>query len=1009
MSFGQDIEAVKKNFILAQNSYDTLCFDYAKEIIQSYQFSNPDSSIKYCDEAIEFAENINNISKKAEFISFKSDMYVVKMSYYNAIDLYFSSLKLISDKNNTKLYAEILLKLSKTLEKVDFNSNYAKNYLFKSQSVFTNIDDTIGRVKNKFVLSDIYAKEANYDSAFVVINDALTLCNLLNDDYLKAETFYHFSKIYVYEKEYLKATTYLKKSISLSKIDNKNAKYLNHLADIYVKMGFYKSAENIYNSANLDFNDQDNNIALIDNYLDLAKVSMNQNQNDKAIKYCQDALRLSKSLNMLLFEQEAYYQLSLIYSKNQYIELALYSYKKYSELRDSLFYAKTNNEAELLYANYINQLELKDQELLFRQKEYQVIKNEQQKLIISILIAVGVLLIIIIFILYRMYFLKRNDEQRLKLITEATLEGLIIHDGDIILEINDKYCEITGFQRNEVVGKNLFEFYSRKSQEEILRRMDMKRTSFYQLEVIKKDGTVINTEVLSKPMIFRGVKAKIVSIRDLSEISKIKEELHTTTKKFEALIETSPDGIVLTEFDGTITYVSPAFVELFGNKEAEDFLNKKLFDFVTPLYRNKIRIDIKNILYGDYCGVTEYVAENDLGDEIHIECNGDVLKDITGKATGIFMIVRDITERKISENALIESESRFRGLFNGAKDAIIIQNTNLQIVDANPMTSELFRYPYEQLIVMNFRELLLPEDRRINLEEYVDKPELLEIFAYTKNRKKIYVQISVSKLIFDKDSYYLLTIRDMTVFKHQEENLRRIASKLQASNATKDKMFSIISHDLRGPIGNLKTMIEFIAENPSEFDAFELVETISSLQESSSQTYELLENLLSWAKSQQNLLEYRPSILNLSEILLPSINFAREIAKSKNISVTAELIDTIEIIGDENMIKAVVRNLFSNAIKFSHKNGIILLNVEENSSDVVIKIADNGVGISEENLPKIFDESSYFSTYGTAKEKGSGLGLKLCSDFVKKNNGKIWVESEQNKGTSFYFTLKKVK
>ncbi|MBN2892231.1 MAG: PAS domain S-box protein [Bacteroidales bacterium] len=1006
-SFGQNLDSLKSQLKIAQSANDTSCYKIATEIIEIYENLNPDSAIKYIDEAIFCSNRAGDLLKEAEFLSLKGDIYFIKMDYYQAVDIYFEVLKLIDNQSNTNLYGNVLIKLAKTLIKVGFKAGYSKKYLFQAKSIFEKTTDTIGKINVYFVLSYIYSIENNLDSALLSINNALALSSSSNNSLLKAETFYYFSKIYIENKDYLKATTYLKKSLSLSKGTNLDAKYLDCLADVYVKMGFYSAAQNMYNSALLDFNDQNNLMALNDVYLDLSKLSLLQNSNDTAIKYCQEALKISKNLNLLLQQQEAYYTLSLIYSNNQQIDLALHSYKKYSELRDFLFSAKTNNEAELLYSNYVMQIKLQDQQILYNQKEYQVLKNQQQRLVIYILAFFGVLLIIIVFILLRMYMLRKNSEQRLKQLTEVTLEGVIIHDGDLILEVNDKFCEISGFQRNDVVGENLFMILPKKSQEIVRQKLDMKRTVYYQLEMKKKDGNLYNTELLSKPIIFKGIKSKIVSVRDLTEISKMKEKLHATTVKFEALIETSPDGVVITDYEGTITYVSPAFVELFGDKTIDQFIGYKLFDFVTPLYRNKIIVDIKNILYGDYCGVTEYVAKNSDGDDIYLECNGDVLRDINERISGVFMIVRDVTERKLSENALIESESRFRGLFNSSKDAIIIQNIDMKIADANPKASELFQYSNDQLIAMDFRELLPPENRKINLQEYEEKVELLESFAFTKSRKKIYVQISVSKLVYDKDNYYLLTIRDMTLFKRQEDNLKRIATKLQASNATKDKMFSIISHDLRGPIGNLKSMIEFIAENPSEFDMNELIEIITSLRESSTQTYELLENLLSWAKSQQNLLEFQPDIYNLSNLIQTTVKFADEIAKSKGITIqTIFPENNTNVVGDENMIKAILRNIISNAIKFSHENETIEVSYEPDTEFVVVRIQDFGVGIPEDNLSRIFDESTYFSTYGTNNEKGSGLGLKLCSEFVKKNNGKIWVESEHQKGTSFYFTLK---
>lgn len=1006
ISLTQTTDSFKKEFLEKSKIKDTNTYVLAEKIITFYYYSNPDSAIKYSNIAIKVARLNKDVVKESQFMILKSDILAVKMDYYNAIDLYFESLQKLEEQNKNMLYAKTLLKLARVLLDVDFENT--DEYLFQARDIFKQKNNIEGVILSSLRISEHYSKKANFDSALIYVNTALELCEKLEyNQQLKAKTYYYYSKIYISKNEYLKAITFLKKSLSILQDTDENTLYLKTLADIYVKLESYDAAYNLYNSAFKSYEKQDNIVKKSEIYIDLARLYLLQNNTDSAVKFCQQSLKISKKLNLLYQKQDAYYTLSLIYSEDKKIDLALHSYKKYSDLRDSLFTIKTKNEAALLYKNYIMQLKLKDKQIIYNQKEYQVLKNKQQQLAIYILTIFGFILIILIFILLRMYFLRKNSEQRLKQLTEVTLEGLIIHDGHLILEVNDKYCETTGFEREEIIGENIFKIMPKKSQKKVREKLDMKRTVFYQMNLLKKNEEEFYAEILSKPIVFKGIKAKIVSIRDLSEISKIKEKLHETTEKFEALIEKSPDGIVLTDFEGNITYVSPAFIELFGDKTIEEFIGNKLHELFIPLYRNKIITDIKNILYGDYCGVTEYVALNTYDEEIYLECNGDVLKDIDNKVSGIFMIVRDITERKISENALIESESRFKGLFNTSKDAIIIQNMSMKIVDANPTASEFFQYSYDQLISLDFRELLPPENRKIVLEDYVDKPDMLESFAFTKSRKKIYVQISVSKLVYEKSNFYLLTIRDMTTIKRQEDNLRRIANKLQASNATKDKMFSIISHDLRGPMGNLKAMIEFIAENPSEFDTAELVEIISSLKESSNQTYELLENLLSWAKSQQNLLEFRPDIYDLNDIILSSVNFANGIAKSKQIEIVTKLEDYVEVVGDLNMIRAILRNLISNAIKFSNPNSNVVVFYNTSPEIVTIGVEDNGVGISEENLKTLFDETSYVTTYGTNKEKGSGLGLKLCKEFVKKNNGKIWVESNNYQGTTFYFTLKK--
>lgn len=226
-------------------------------------------------------------------------------------------------------------------------------------------------------------------------------------------------------------------------------------------------------------------------------------------------------------------------------------------------------------------------------------------------------------------------------------------------------------------------------------------------------------------------------------------------------------------------------------------------------------------------------------------------------------------------------------------------------------------------------------------------------------------------------------------------------------NKTKDKLFSIISHDLRSPVGNVKSILEILARQ-EQFDStshhfIELASRASFL------AFNLVENLLSWARTQMGKMVFKPQNIHIGLLIAENIELFSVIAKSKGLNINNLLNRKIYVYADDNMISTVIRNLLSNSIKFTNEGGTIDLDAEvieeENSKNVRICIADNGIGISEENIPKLFSDNEYMSTYGTENEKGAGIGLGLCKEFTEKNGGKIWVESELGEGSSFYFTL----
>jgi signal transduction histidine kinase len=167
----------------------------------------------------------------------------------------------------------------------------------------------------------------------------------------------------------------------------------------------------------------------------------------------------------------------------------------------------------------------------------------------------------------------------------------------------------------------------------------------------------------------------------------------------------------------------------------------------------------------------------------------------------------------------------------------------------------------------------------------------------------------------------------------------------------------------------------------------------------------LLENLLAWANSQQKKIAYTPVPINLSELVKDEFIMADEMATRKNIEINSYINDTLTVLGDKNMIRTILRNLITNAVKFTHKNGKVEVNAITRNNQLEIAVSDNGIGMTNETASKLFKIDANLSTLGTENEKGTGLGLFLCKEFVEKHGGKIWVESQEGKGSTFKFLI----
>ncbi len=235
--------------------------------------------------------------------------------------------------------------------------------------------------------------------------------------------------------------------------------------------------------------------------------------------------------------------------------------------------------------------------------------------------------------------------------------------------------------------------------------------------------------------------------------------------------------------------------------------------------------------------------------------------------------------------------------------------------------------------------------------------------------------------------------------------LKSARERLKDANAAKDKFFSVIAHDLRGQFHVLLGLSDVLMLNDNSFDETKKSEYIKKMNQSAYDLYKLLQNLLDWSRIQQDKIEFHPQKINLRHLVATTLLMLAVQAKEKKISLNSHINTELYAVGDTNTIEMIIRNLVSNALKFTHPGGAISITGRENEDCQEITVADTGIGIAAENIEKLFRIDTHFSTKGTDKEKGTGLGLMLCKDFIKKNGGRIWVESEEGQGSRFIFTV----
>lgn len=357
------------------------------------------------------------------------------------------------------------------------------------------------------------------------------------------------------------------------------------------------------------------------------------------------------------------------------------------------------------------------------------------------------------------------------------------------------------------------------------------------------------------------------------------------------------------------------------------------------------------------------------------------------------------------------SEKYANTLLNNMGDAVFVKDDESRFLLVNNALCDLMDLPRAKIIGKTLAENIPLDEMKCFLE--IDKQVLLdgidnvneEYLTLEKNQKKI-LSTRKSRYIDANGKKFLVgVIRDITESKLAEQALRASEVQLRELNATKDKLFAIIAHDLRSPFNNILALCEILnmAIKRSEVENSE--KYLGLINSTAKNTLVLLENLLDWAKSQSGQISFKSEKISIAKVVQEILDLSRSIAKTKGITINViESVD-IEVISDIKILKTIMRNLISNAIKYSKPGGTISISAIEEDNQVKVTISDTGVGMDDETLKNLFLITANTPLPGTLNEKGSGFGLVLCKEFIEKLGGKIWVESEEGKGSNFIFTL----
>ena len=542
----------------------------------------------------------------------------------------------------------------------------------------------------------------------------------------------------------------------------------------------------------------------------------------------------------------------------------------------------------------------------------------------------------------------------------------------------------------------------------------------------KKNGEIIYVEISSHLIDYDNRPARLVLSNEITGSKLSLLDLEKQKSFFEQTFIQSSTSTQILDKDGWCLRINPKLSELFGVKP--EHIEGRVYNIFNDveIKRNGIDNILKKVFTDQTIEQWEVFWDNvSAAESQHIKidqkerkwffCKAHPIVDHEGNLINVVIQHEDITDRKIAEDILKDREKRYRELFNDAPVGYHELDLEGRIIRVNQTELDMLGYVEHEMQGKYAWEF--------NSDQEFSKQSVLAKINKIKPLEKDFERIMQRKdgstfpvlmrdlLLYDQKGTCTgirTAIQDITDRKNTEIEIKRINKELEELLATKDKFFSIIAHDLRSPFNGILGFSNILKEEAKDLDASSIEQYAGIIYSCSLQVLNLLENLLKWAMVQQGKLPFNPTPINLKELVIDVTSLMNENANLKDISLLYDIPDEMIIHADDNMIKTLVRNLVSNAIKFSSSGGMVKLSAVANPTgypgQILFSVADNGTGIKPENIKKLFNIGTSIER-GTKNEKGTGLGLILCKEFVEKHGGEIWVESTVSQGSTFKFTL----
>ncbi|MBS4058396.1 MAG: PAS domain S-box protein [Bacteroidales bacterium] len=595
-----------------------------------------------------------------------------------------------------------------------------------------------------------------------------------------------------------------------------------------------------------------------------------------------------------------------------------------------------------------------------------------------------------------------SSKERYRTLIENQGEGVGLVDVDEVVTFANPAAEqIFGVQPGELLGKNLMEFVTPESME-LIRQQTAKRAknekSSYEIEILGGDRVKRMILVTATPQFNEDGKhtGAFGIFRDITLQKEAEAARRKSEEKYRVLVESIPDGVYKRGANGRFIEINPALMQMLGFADKESVYQVDAINRFFPS-RNERKLVFSNDKAEEICEYQITTKDNKL---IWVEDHSHKAIDEESGVEYFEGIMRDITSRKLADEELIRQKNFLETIIESLNYPFYVVNVDDYTIRlANSAAKKHFikgkQTCYGLTHGIDMPCINMGEKCPLHICVETKQSVILEHIHQEPNGDMQVADVHVYP-IFDQKGDVTQIIEyslDITERKKIELQLARQSEELRELNTTKDKFFSIIAHDLRSPFNAILGLSGMLTADFDDYDRKSIHETVLEIDQASKKAFTLLENLLEWARSQTGKIEYRPVAFDLVELIDLTVSSAQTPANNKQIELSADVPKFMSVVADKNMVYTILRNLISNAIKFTPEHGKVTVKAKKSDSEVLISVSDTGVGISNENLSKLFKIDKTFTSPGTNNEKGTGLGLVLCKEFVEKHHGNIWVDS----------------